>query len=258
MGKHSLAETGEHLQREEGNLGLLTVLAHRAAHLSADAGSRVKLLSSPGFPLPGTEDPPQEDRQTDRQAHLPTPRYHRRPSSCSTPKLFKASKAAQPRHSRCSRFLLCLRLPPRPSSPAKKAGETPRPCCPRSSSPALPSAKAGRSTRAHTSVLGFLVRKAPADGKPSPAQPETAPFQHGQTVTACRTWDMSQLRRTSVRLDTQELIAWPTVWRGAGNSRGMPAQPGTRSWGKKGQANQHGKIGTARRQQLSTWPGEMG
>ena len=109
MGKHSLAETREHLQRGEGNLGLLMVLAHRAAHLSADAGSRVKMLSSPGFPLPGTEDPPQEDRQTDRQAHLPTPRYHCRPSSCSTPKLFKASKAAQ------AQAQPLLSLPPLPA-----------------------------------------------------------------------------------------------------------------------------------------------
>lgn len=108
-----------------GELGLLTVLACRAVRLSADAGSCMNMLPSPAFPLPGTEDPP-AGGQTDRQAHLPTPWYHHRPSFCSTPKLFKDSKAAQPRHSRRSRFL-CLHLPPEPSSPAKRLEKHPGP-----------------------------------------------------------------------------------------------------------------------------------
>lgn len=201
-----------------GELGLLAVLACRAVCLPADTGSCVKVLPSPAFPLPGVEDPP-AGGQTDRQAHLPTPRYHCQPSSCSTPKLFKDSKAAQPRHSRCSRF------PPQPAftssafHSSKRAGETPRPCCPPSSSPALLSAKAGRGTRPHTSVLGFLVRKAPAGGRPSPARNGSVSAR----ADGAHTQDVGRVTAPEDKRAAGHPMA--AAWKGAGNSKGAPTQP---------------------------------
>lgn len=65
-------------------------------------------LPSPGHGRPSTG-----------QTHLPSPWHHCRPSSCSTPELFKVLETAQPKHSICFGFLFCLLLPPQPSSPAQ-------------------------------------------------------------------------------------------------------------------------------------------
>lgn len=150
-------------------------------------------------------------RRTDRQAHLPTPQYHCRPSSCSTPKLFKDLNAAQPRHRRCPRFLLCHRLPPWPSSPAKKLKKHPGPAA----HGALPQ---------HSSQQKHQAMEGPA---------EMAPFHHGQVMSTWRTWDMSQLQRMSVRLDTQELVTWPPCREGQGIAGGHPHSLGLAFRGKR-------------------------
>lgn len=168
------------------------------------------LLLQPSLPLPGKA-LGQEDRQTDT------------PPKTTAPAAPQNAPKPWPRPSCSSRFLQSpLHAPLQPKTLGRH-----QLLCPWGSSPARPRAK-------HSTVCF----SAGVWGEKGSARPETALFQHGWVMFPCRMWDMSQLQRTSVWLDTQRLLCKEERGRAGGTCRARDLLLGKKMAGKIGTGRQ--------------------